>query len=80
MEMSLQQFFAKTLGPISFKSAQVVLELTKDGGTVPFIARYRKDKTGNLDEVQIRKVIETEETFNEIIKRKSFILTIRCLD
>lgn len=72
--MSLQQFFAKTLGPISFKSAQAVLELTKDGGTVPFIARYRKDKTGNLDEVQIRKVIETEENFNEIIKRKAFIL------
>ncbi|MCK6599191.1 MAG: RNA-binding transcriptional accessory protein, partial [Bdellovibrionaceae bacterium] len=51
-----------------------VLELAAEGATVPFIARYRKEKTGNLDEVQIRGVIEANETFEEIIKRKTFLL------
>lgn len=74
MEMTFQNFLAKTLPTIPFKSAQAVIELTKEGGTVPFIARYRKEKTGNLDEVQIRSVVESSETFNEIIKRKSFLV------
>src|SRR6185312_5242720 len=43
------------------------------GGTVPFIARYRKEKTGGLDEVEIRNVIEANETLQEINKRRAFI-------
>lgn len=41
---------------------------------MPFIARYRKEKTGNLDEVQIRSVLEASEEFNEITKRRDFVL------
>lgn len=49
-------------------SVQVVLDLTAEGSTVPFIARYRKDSTGGLDEVQIQAIIDLAkqiETFNE---------------
>jgi uncharacterized protein len=49
-------------------SVQVVLDLTSEGSTVPFIARYRKDRTGGLDEVQIQSIIDLArqiETFNE---------------
>lgn len=74
MEMSFQNFLSKILPNIPYKSAQSVIELSKEGATVPFIARYRKEKTGNLDEVQIRSVIEGNETYNEIIKRKSFLV------
>lgn len=74
MEMTFQSFVAKVLPTIPFKSAHAVIELTKEGATVPFIARYRKEKTGNLDEVQIRSVVESHETFNEVIKRKAFLI------
>lgn len=62
------------LPEVKWKSAQAVLTLTQEGGTVPFIARYRKEKTGNLDEVQIRNVIEAESEYKEILKRKEFVL------
>jgi uncharacterized protein len=74
MEMTLQSFFTKVLPTVPFKSALAVIELTKEGATVPFIARYRKEKTGNLDEVQIRAVVEGHENFNEVIKRKAFLV------
>jgi uncharacterized protein len=74
MEMTFQSFLTKVLPNVPFKSAQAVIELTKEGATVPFIARYRKEKTGNLDEVQIRSVVESNETFGEIIKRKAFLV------
>ena len=51
-----------------------VLALVAEGGTVPFIARYRKEKTGQLDEVQIRAIIDHHEKYGEILKRKSFVL------
>jgi Transcriptional accessory protein len=44
---------------LNIKSSQVqkVLELTAEGNTVPFIARYRKEVTGSLDEVEIKKLL-----------------------
>ncbi len=69
------QDFLKTLLPkVSWESAQAVIELQKQGATVPFIARYRKEKTRNLDEVAVRDVIDAHETFNELIQRQAFIL------
>ncbi|MBC7741416.1 MAG: RNA-binding transcriptional accessory protein [Bdellovibrionaceae bacterium] len=73
MEQALQGYLARFAQGISPKSAAAVLELAAEGGTVPFIARYRKEKTGNLDEVQIRTVIEANETFQEVVKRKTFL-------
>ena len=74
MEMTLQKYLQKVLPSVPLKSASAVIELAADGATVPFIARYRKEKTGNLDEVQIRGVLESNETFQEIVKRKAFLL------
>ncbi|MEQ1721885.1 MAG: Tex family protein [Pseudobdellovibrio sp.] len=74
MELALQSYLARFAKGIAPKSAAAVLELVAEGGTVPFIARYRKEKTGNLDEVQIRNVIEAHETYQEIVKRKVFLL------
>ncbi|OFZ35282.1 MAG: hypothetical protein A3D17_08750 [Bdellovibrionales bacterium RIFCSPHIGHO2_02_FULL_40_15] len=74
MEQALQSFLARHVQGVPPKSAAAVLELTAEGGTVPFIARYRKEKTGNLDEVQIRAVIETFETYQEVVKRKAFLV------
>jgi transcriptional accessory protein Tex/SPT6 len=47
--------------PIPVASAAAVLKLADGGATVPFIARYRKEETGNLDEVAIRQVIDAKE-------------------
>jgi uncharacterized protein len=74
MEMTFQFYLTQVLPAIAFKSAQAVVDLVAEGGTVPFIARYRKEKTGNLDEVQIRSVVECHETFKEVIKRKAFLI------
>lgn len=73
MENSLQVYFQNQIKDVSLRSAQAVLELHSEGATVPFMARYRKEKTGNLDEVQIRAVIEAHETYQEIVKRKAFL-------
>ncbi len=71
---SLENFTSEKLPQVQWKAAQAVIELTKEGATVPFIARYRKEKTGNLDEVQIRQVIDIEQEYQEIIKRKEFVV------
>jgi protein Tex len=52
-----------------------VIELLDDGGTVPFIARYRKEPTGNLDEVQIRNIEEKLVYFRELVERRATILS-----
>ena len=74
MEQALQGYLSRFTQGISVKSAAAVLELVAEGGTVPFIARYRKEKTGNLDEVQIRDVIEAHDTYQEVVKRKAFLV------
>src|SRR4030067_187429 len=48
--------------------------LLEEGGTLPFIARYRKEATENLDEVQIRDIDERRVYFKEVIERKGVIL------
>ncbi|PWU16543.1 MAG: RNA-binding transcriptional accessory protein [Bdellovibrio sp.] len=74
MDQSLQYYITKNVPGVLPKSAQAVLDLAAEGATVPFIARYRKEKTGNLDEVAIRGVIDAHESFQETVKRKAFIL------
>jgi uncharacterized protein len=51
-----------------------VIELLNEGGTVPFIARYRKEATGNLDEVQIRDIEEKLAYFRDLVSRRETIL------
>ncbi|WP_446743111.1 Tex family protein [Silvibacterium acidisoli] len=59
---------------ISMNSLVAVVELLDEGGTVPFIARYRKEATGNLDEVQIRDIEEKLSYFRELVSRRETIL------
>lgn len=73
MDQQLTSFLQHRTGSLPPKSLAAVLALHEEGATVPFIARYRKEKTGNLDEVQIRQVIEGFEEYNEILKRKDFV-------
>ena len=53
---------------------RAVVALLKEGGTVPFIARYRKEATGGLDEVQIRAIEEDHGYFTELLARKKTVL------
>lgn len=55
------------------QQVESVLSLFAEGATIPFIARYRKDKTGNLDEVQIQQIQETAKQVQEFAERKAFI-------
>ena len=64
---------AQTLN-VPLRGLTVVIELLDDGGTVPFIARYRKEATGNLDEVQIRAIEENLAYFRELAARRETIL------
>src|ERR1051325_295781 len=64
---------AQTLG-VTLKSLVAAIELLDEGGTVPFIARYRKEATGNLDEVQIRAIEEKLAYFRELLDRRETIL------
>jgi uncharacterized protein len=60
---------------IALKSLVASIELLDEGGTVPFIARYRKEVTGNLDEVQIRAIEEKLAYFRELEQRRATILS-----
>ena len=59
---------------IKASQVQAVLDLFSEAATIPFIARYRKDKTGNLDEVVIESIAKLNKQFAEILKRKESVL------
>lgn len=64
---------AQTL-TVPMRGLTAVVELLDEGGTVPFIARYRKEATGNLDEVQIRGIEEKLTYFRDLVARRETIL------
>ena len=59
---------------LSEKAVENTLELLEEGCTIPFISRYRKEKTGNMDEVKIEAVAQANEKYKEMAKRKETIL------
>src|SRR5690349_11282860 len=61
---------------LSIRAAQVerTLALHAEGSTVPFIARYRKEATGNLDEVQIQAILDRAAELQELDERRMAIL------
>lgn len=71
--MQVISFLANSL-QIAEKPISNTLELLDQGATVPFISRYRKEKTGGLDEVQIQQIKDAYKAFVELEKRKEFIL------
>ncbi|MED4239688.1 Tex family protein [Priestia megaterium] len=61
---------------ISQKQVQNVIALVEDGNTVPFIARYRKEQTGALDEVQIRNILDSWNYLMNLEERKEEVLRL----
>ena len=59
---------------VSLKSLVATIALLDEGGTIPFISRYRKEATGNLDETQIRAIQEKLEYFRELEDRRETVL------
>lgn len=64
---------AQELG-VNLKQIDTVLSLTAEGNTIPFIARYRKDVTGNLDEVVIKSIIDRDKALTALADRKATVL------
>src|SRR6185312_17001379 len=73
-QVTFPAWFAQLHPTIPLPGAQAILALAEGGATVPFIARYRKEQTGNLDEVAIRQVLEAKERWDGLAKRQAFIL------
>ena len=61
---------------IRIEQVEAVLTLLKEGNTIPFIARYRKEKTGSLDEEQIRKINEVYDYQVSLLKRKEDVIRL----
>ncbi|MDN3606914.1 Tex family protein [Kaistella yonginensis] len=71
--MTSTDFIKRTLD-LSAPNINATLKLLAEDCTIPFISRYRKDATGNLDEVQIENIAKLNKQFAEIVKRKDSIL------
>jgi uncharacterized protein len=67
------QFISKTVAT-SATNIQNTVQLLQEDCTIPFISRYRKDKTGNLDEVVIEQIAKLQKEYEIIVKRKEAIL------
>jgi uncharacterized protein len=67
------QFIAKSV-PTAAINIQKTVQLLNEDCTIPFISRYRKDQTGNLDEVVIEQIAKLNKQYDEIVKRKESIL------
>ena len=68
----IAQLIANELG-LKESKVEKTLKLLEEGATVPFIARYRKEVTGNLDEVEIAQIRDLKERFDDLEKRKKAI-------
>jgi len=74
LEAQILSHIAETLN-LPLAGLRAVMALLDEGATVPFIARYRKEATGNLDEVQIRAIEEKLAYFRELVARRETILS-----
>lgn len=73
MQQKIIDNISQNLG-IKTRQVENTITLLTDGATVPFISRYRKERTGSLDEVQVLQIKEQNEKYNELEKRKETIL------
>lgn len=73
MELKYTQKIAEKLS-LTLKQVTSVHDLQAEGATIPFMARYRKEATNNLDEVAIGNVVEQINYFNELDKRKETVI------
>ena len=72
--MEIIQYLSSTLN-ISPKQVVATLRLLEEGATVPFIARYKKEETGNLSDVVLRSFVEEKEKFEKLEERKKTVLS-----
>ncbi|MDD7042615.1 MAG: Tex family protein [Mollicutes bacterium] len=72
--MEIIQYLSNTLN-ISPKQVEATLRLLEEGATVPFIARYKKEETGNLSDVVLRSFVEEKEKFEKLEERKKTVLS-----
>lgn len=68
----ITEIIEKTTG-ISQKQIDSTIQLLDEGATIPFISRYRKERTGGLDETQISRIKDECDRLREMVKRKEFI-------
>ncbi len=73
--MNAAQLIAQELS-VRLSQVEAALALFAEGATVPFIARYRKERTGELDEVQLRQIAERYDYLTELAARKKTILEV----
>ena len=71
--MAILEYIVKS-SQLPEKGIQNTLKLLAEDCTIPFIARYRKEATGNLDEVQLEQIVKLKEQFEALEKRKTAIL------
>ena len=71
--MNASQLIAQDLS-VRLQQVEAALTLLAEGATVPFIARYRKERTGELNEVQLRQIAERYEYLSELTARKQTVL------
>jgi uncharacterized protein len=71
--IDIPQIIASELS-LSLQNVKNTLELLAEGATIPFIARYRKERTGSLDEIQLRNILERFSYLTELEERKQTIL------
>ena len=71
--MNITQILAAELSATAAQ-IQAATELLDDGATVPFIARYRKEATGGLDDTQLRRLAERLQYLRELVERKAVVL------
>jgi len=71
--MNVVSYIAKQL-PITEKQITKTVSLLNDGATIPFISRYRKEMTGDLDEVAIGEIVKYKTVFEALQKRKESVL------
>ncbi|TMT00689.1 RNA-binding transcriptional accessory protein [Apilactobacillus kunkeei] len=76
LEQLIIKKIRKDLGNYSEKQISAVISMLEDGNTVPFIARYRKERTGSLDEVQIREIADANTKITNLENRKEEVLRL----
>ncbi|WP_166082907.1 Tex family protein [Erysipelothrix anatis] len=76
METNVNELLKNELNQFKAHQIDAVLDLMADGNTVPFIARYRKEVTGSLDEVQIREIADRFEYLTNLEKRKEEVIRL----
>jgi protein Tex len=73
--VTFEAWFQKTHPDIPTHSVSAVLRLSAEGATIPFISRYRKEATGNLNEVAIEQIIDGKEEWDGLIQRQTYVVS-----